>query len=157
MEKIAQRSWGWKISWEKSVVISQHNIHMSGCISPGFLRSSTGNQRTIHWVGLEKKMERSCQSTLPPWGHLPLDQVVQSFIQMHFEHFQGWHTHTFCGKLSPVPHYPHREAFQKLPRTSSGKQHHTIPTPSLGFFLGLPDTRYAHKATFPLVWWFFLK
>jgi len=40
-------------------------------------------------------------------GHVLVDQIVQSLVQLDLEHFQGWDTHNFSGKPVPVSCHPH--------------------------------------------------
>ena len=69
-----------------------------------------GNHRIIEWLeGIFK--DHLVQAPCHGQGYLPLDQVAQSLIQPHLEHFQGEGIHNFSGQPGPVSHHPRRNEF----------------------------------------------
>ena len=53
----------------------------------------------------------SFQSPCRGQGHLPLDQVTQSPVQLGLEYCQGEGSHSFSGQAVLGPHYPPSEEF----------------------------------------------
>jgi len=87
------------VTWSPSASIS------SSC-------SAKPLSRTIEWFGLEGTFRgRAAQSYRNKQGHLPLDQVAQSRIQLVLGCFQGRCIYHLSGQPIPVFHHPHCKKF----------------------------------------------
>ena len=71
-----------------------------------------GNHRIIEWfVSEETSKDHLVQPSRHGQGHLSLNQVAQSPIQLDLECCRGWGIYHLSGQPVPVSHHPHSKEF----------------------------------------------